>query len=282
MSSKWEMITGVKGTFNNTLNTTSVHSLYDDYWSESNLFPREERIKEQILATHISFNGKLSERLNAELGMRYEHYTYRLARQEEENFKREFKNPFPVIRMNYEIDSVNTIQLGFNRSVTRPAFFHLTSFFIMFDPSLVVYANPKLMPTFTNNFKVSWQKKSAILSLAYLKSIHKIYFHNTVDKDNHLQTSVPSNLDREDQVEASLSFPLSPTSWWEINWNLNTFYQRVIDESSRPQRFENDIINFSVQFNSVILLGKDWTANLDVLAGTWRAIRSKKTSLISI
>ncbi len=261
--SKWKIITGAKGTFNNTLNTTSIQSISNDYWSDSDLFPEEEKIKEQILAAHISFTGELSEKLSTELGVRYEHYTYQLEQAEQENFKREFKNPFPVFRLNYKIDSLNTIQLGLNRSITRPNFSHLTSFFVMFDPSLVVYANPQLMPTFTNNYKITWQKKSTILSLSYLKNIQKIYFHNTVDKENHLQISVPRNLDREDLVEASLSFPLFPAHWWEINWNLATFYQRVMDESSRAQRFEDDIINYSVQFNSIFKLGKDWTASLD-------------------
>lgn len=263
LSSVWRMETGVKGTFNNTLNSTSVNNLSDEYWTESDLFASKEKISEQILAAYLSLNAELSQKLNAEMGVRYEHYTYRLDRVEQENIRQVVSNPFPIIRLNYDIDSSNTLQLGYNRSITRPAFFHLTSFLVLFDPSLIVYANPQLRPTFANNYKVSWQHNSVILSLAYLGRTKQIYFYNTVDKENHLQTSVPTNLDQENIFEASLSFPLFPASWWEMNWNLNAFHHKVKDESSRLTVFEKDIFTYSVQINSTFLLGNDWSIGMD-------------------
>lgn len=260
LGTAWTMETGVKGTFNNTINTTSVH---DEYETESGLFPGEEKIKEQILAAYISFNGELSEKLNAELGIRYEHYNYRLDREEQEDFNKIFENPFPVLRLNYKIDSLNTVQLGFNRSITRPSFFHLTSFLVLFDPSLMVFSNPRLRPTFTNNFKISWQRNSAILSLGYLQRKDLINFYNTVDKENHLQISMPINFDRESILEANLSFPLSPARWWQMNWNLNGLYHKVQDSSSRPAVFKKEIFTYSVQFNSSFLFANDWTASID-------------------
>jgi len=263
LSDTWTMEAGVKGTFNNTRSSTSVQSLNDEYWSDSDLFANEISIREQILAGYLSFNGKLSEKVDAELGVRYEHYTYQLEREEQEDFDRTFRQPFPVFRFNYKVDSANTIQLGFNRSITRPSFFHLTSFIALFDPSLIVYANPQLQPTFTNNLKLSWQRKSAILSLAYLSRTNQIYFYNTVDKENHLQTSNPTNLDEESIIEANLSIPVSPTPWWEMNWNLTAYYHRVKDESGRLSVFEADIFTYAVQFNSTFLLRNDWSIGAD-------------------
>ncbi len=263
LGAAWTVETGVKGTFNNTINTTSVYSQYDEYEAESGLFPGEEKIREQILAAYLSFNGELSEKLNAELGIRYEHYAYRLDREEQEDFNKIFENPFPVLRLNYKIDSVNTVQLGFNRSITRPSFFHLTSFLVLLDPSLLVFSNPRLRPTFTNNFKISWQRNSAILSLGYLRRKDLINFYNTVDKENHLQISTPINFDRESIIEANLSFPVSPAHWWQMNWNLNGLYHKVQDASSRPAVFKKDIFTYSVQFNSSFLFVNDWTASID-------------------
>ena len=74
----WTMETGVKGTFNNTVNNTSFHSLYDENWANHDLFFSEGSIREQILAASLFFKGKLSEKLDAELGIHYEHYTYHL------------------------------------------------------------------------------------------------------------------------------------------------------------------------------------------------------------
>lgn len=232
LSSAWTIEAGVKGTFNNTLNNISVHSLYDEYWTESALFSSEERINEQILAGYLSFNAELSEKLNAELGIRYEHYTYLLDSEEQEDIDNVISKPFPIAKLNYEIDSENSVQVGFNRSITRPSFNSLTSFLVLFDPSLIVYANPQLKPTFTNNFKISWQRNSAILFLAYLDRTNQIYFYNTVDKDNHLQTSKPTNLDQEDLIEVNLSFPLFPANWWEKPITSGNFFN--VNQNLKP------------------------------------------------
>jgi hypothetical protein len=90
-----------------------------------------------------------------------------------------------------------------------------------------------------------------------------LYFYNTVNKKDHLQTSVPTNLDLDYIIEANLSLPVSPANWWEMNWNLNGFYHMVKDESSRPSVFKDDIFTYSVQFNSSFHLGKDWTVSVD-------------------
>ncbi|MBK8503957.1 MAG: TonB-dependent receptor [Saprospiraceae bacterium] len=259
----WTMETGIKSMFNNTMNNTAFHSQNDEYWANSDLFDKEEKIKEQILAAYLSFKGKLSEKIDVELGLRYEDYSYRLEREEQKDFNKTFKKPFPVVRLNYKIDSLNTVQLGFNRSTTRPSFFHLTSFLLLFDPSLIVYANPQLQPTFTNTLKVSWQRKSIILSLSYLSRTNQIYFYNTVDKENHLQTSLPVNLDRENIVEGNLSFPLFPFRWWEMNLNFNAYYHRVKDESSRPAIFEKNIFTYAAQFNFTFLLKNQWSIGMD-------------------
>jgi hypothetical protein len=158
---------------------------------------------------------------------------------------------------------LNTLQFGYNRSITRPSFGHLTSFLLLFDPSLIIYANPQLQPAFTNNLKISWQRKSAILSLAYLSRSNKIYFYNTVDKEKNFQTSTPINLDQENMIEATLGFPVTPTHWWELNCNLVGYYHRVRDASDRPARFEADIYTYSVQLNSTFTLGKSWSLGFD-------------------
>lgn len=263
LGDSWTLETGVKGTFNSTVSSTSMYSLNNETGAESNLFPGEEKIDEQILAAYLSFKGKLSEKLNAELGIRYEKYTYKLERTESEDINRTIENPFPDIRLNYEIDSLNTFQLGFKRSITRPSFNQLSSFILLLDPSIIVYSNPRLRPTFTNTFRASWQRNTVILTLAYLNRKGQINYYNTVDKENNLQTSVPINFDQENIIEANLIFPLSLARWWEMNWTLDALYHKVKDSSNRPAVFEKDIFTYSVQLFSSFLLGNDWTASID-------------------
>ncbi len=263
IGTRWTMETGIKGTFNNTLSNTSVKSFNDHYWENSDLLGSKQTIQERIYAAYLSYKVDVSKKINTEFGIRYEHYTYQLQSANKNDFNKAFKNPFPIFSLNYKIDSLNTIQLAFNRSITRPSFFSLTSFLIMFDPSLIVFANPQLMPTFTNAVKASWQHQVVIWSLGFLNRKNQIYFYNTVDKENHLQTSTPTNLDNENIIETSLTIPFNPFRWWEMSWNLNAFYHKVKDASSHPIMFENDIINYAVQVNSTFLLQKGWSIGMD-------------------
>ncbi|MEO6639187.1 MAG: outer membrane beta-barrel family protein, partial [Ginsengibacter sp.] len=257
--------TGVKGSFNKTKSITTSRN----FNIAPDLFSGIDNISERILAGYVSLSKKLSRKLNGELGLRYEHYTYNLSSERGADIAKDFKNPFPIMRLHYNIDTVNSLQLAFNRSITRPSFFSLTSFLIILDSSLVVYANPRLRPAFTNAFKITYRHNSLILSLAYLRLTGQVYFYNTVDKTKHLQKSVPQNLDLENMIEANLSFPVSLAKWWKTNWNLIGFYHIVKDESIHPVIFRNSIFSVSVQLNNSFHLGKRWTASLDGRYQSW-------------
>jgi len=122
LGSGWTIETGIKGTFNSTVSTTTIQNLLEEDWTGATLLPGTDRINERILAAYGSLSKEFSEKLNTELGMRYEHYTYRLEQGEQEDIDNVFRNAFPVFRLNYTIAPENRVQLGFNRSITRPSF----------------------------------------------------------------------------------------------------------------------------------------------------------------
>ncbi|NTS40715.1 TonB-dependent receptor [Flavisolibacter sp. BT320] len=260
-----QMEMGVKGSFNQTTSTTTSRN----FTIAPDLFSGIDKINERILAGYVSLSKKFSKRFNGELGLRYEQYTYDLDSEKGEDITKAFKNPFPIIRATYALDSVSSLQFAFNRAISRPPFFNLTSFLIILDSSLVVYANPRLRPSFTNTFKITYGHKAFILSLAYLRRTGEVYFYNTVDKAKHLQTSVPTNLDVENMVEASLVFPVSFTGWWKASWNLSGMYHRVEDATSHPVFFRNSIYTAVVQLNQSFRLGRGWTASLDGRYQSW-------------
>lgn len=255
----FKLETGVKGTFNTTAITTTSQS----FDINPNLFGGRDKINERILAGYVSMSKKVSKKLNAELGFRYEHYTYTLNSERGQQVTKDFKNPFPIIRLQFDIDSVNHLQLAFNRSITRPSFFHLTSFLLILDSSLVVYANPRLSPSFTNTFKITYAYKSFMASLSYLRRTGQIYFYNTVNKALHLQTSVPANLDVENIIEAQLIFPASVFNWWKINGTVNGLYHTVKDETNHAIVFQNSIFTFLIQLNNTFRFGKGWTGSIN-------------------
>ncbi len=251
--------TGIKGTFNNTMITAAS----ENFDISPTLFSGKDAIEERILAGYVSLSKKFTTKLNGEFGLRYEHYFYDLNSETGEDVTKVFKNPFPIVRLNYDIDSINTLQFAFNRSIVRPPFFSLTSVLVVFDSSSTFYSNPRLRPTFASTYKVSYGHKSILFSLAYIRRTGQIYNYNTVNKPLHLQTSVPTNLDLENIIEVSLIFPLSPAKWWEMNSTITGYYHKVKDESTHPITYENKIFTYSIQMNHAFRLGNKWTASMD-------------------
>ena len=255
---------GVKATLSSINSTAEVRNLSTDEWVGIDLFSGTDVIEEKILASYGLIYKDFSPKLNAELGLRFEHFDYQLdAEQEDRDLSQIFNNPFPIARLNYKMDSINTLQLSFNRTIVRPNFNSLSAFFLFLDPTLFVYSNPRLKPTFTNTYKLSWQHQSMIFSLAYLNTVNKLYFFNTVDKPNHIQTSTPSNLDRSNVWEATASIPVQLTEWWDINTFISILHQSVKANAQRIIPFEDQIITYMFQLNSTFNWQNGWSASFD-------------------
>lgn len=254
---------GIKGTFSNISSDALVEApLQPDFVGLN--FSGEDQIDEQILAAYASYQRDFSSRFSWEAGFRFEHYDYDLtAARVENDLQKGFDNLFPLLRLQWKPDSVNTLQLSFNRSMTRADFWQLTGYFIFLDPTILAASNPRLLPAFTNNYRLSYQRGPILGALTYSRNSNNFFFLNTVDKPNHLQTSLPSNLDRSESLEASLTFPLQLSSWWENAFTLSALHQWVKDEEGRTLVFTNDIITYTAQFNSTFTFGSGWSASID-------------------
>ena len=255
---------GAKATLSDISSAAEVRNFSAEDWIGSELFSGTDVIQEEILAVYGSFYKEFTSKLDAELGLRFEHFDYQLdSDQDERDLTQVFNNPFPIARLNYKIDSTNTLQLSFNRTIVRPDFNSLSAFFLFLDPTLFVYSNPRLRPTFTNTYKVSWQHQSMIFSLAYLNTVNRLYYFNTVDKPNHIQTSTPSNLDLSNVWEATASIPFIFTDWWEINTFISVLHQSVTAKAQRTIPFEDQITTYMIQLNSTFNWGNNWSASFD-------------------
>ena len=255
---------GVKATLSQINSNAEIQNVSTNDWGGVELFSGTDVIEEKIFAVYSSFSKKFTSKLNGEVGLRFEHFDYQLdAEMDERNLNQTFDNPFPIARLNYKMDSLNTLQLSFNRTIVRPDFNSLSAFFLFLDPTLFVYSNPRLKPTFTNTYKLSWQHRSMIFSLAYLNTVNKLYFFNTVDKPNHIQTSTPSNLDISNIWEATASVPIRLTDWWESNSFFSVLYQSIEAKAQRTIPFQDDILTYTFQLNTTFNWGNGWSASFD-------------------
>lgn len=257
--------TGIKGTFNNSNTVSKVRNENMGIWTEDESFRMNDDISETVLATYASFQKKWNEKWESNLGVRLEHYSYRLNDALRENdFTITYTNLFPVARASYTIDSARTLSLSLNRRIERPAFLNLAGFYLLIDPSLIVSSNTRIRPSFTNAARLAYNHRSFLIAIEINRSNGTIAFYNTVDKERNLQTSRPINFDRMDGLLLNMSFPIKIGRIWKMNWNLDGAYKKIKDASNRPLPFEKGIFTVTAQLNNVFELGSSWTANIDI------------------
>ncbi len=255
---------GAKATLSSITSSALVANLTDSEWIGNELFTGTDNIQENIFAAYGSYYQRFSPKLDGELGLRFEYFNYQLdASDPLKDFEQTFRNPFPIGRLNYKVDSLTTLQVSFNRTIVRPDFRSLSAYFVFIDPSILVFGNPQLRPTFTNTYKVSVQHRSMIFSVAYLRTINRLYYFNTVDKPNHIQTSSPSNLDLSNVFEATASIPFRINDWWSWNGFVSVLHQQVEATAGRPIPFTADITTLTAQLSTSFEWAGGWTANID-------------------
>lgn len=262
-SSETSFETGIKATINNASSTSFLSEEVDGARKELLDFARKDNIDEIILAAYASVKRQFGKNLEAELGLRYEQYDYELnALSTVENLDIRLRNPFPIARLNYKIDSIRSINISFNRRTNRPNYGNLVAYQLFLDPTLYVGSNVTLRPAFTNSLRLSYRFKSILSSLEANRTINAISFYNTVDKERGIQTSTPINFDKMESIIVNMSFPIYYKSWFECNATLTSGWYRVRDASNRPLPFDESILSHNLQVNNTFNFGNGWRANL--------------------
>ncbi|MRI02490.1 outer membrane beta-barrel protein [Kriegella sp. EG-1] len=256
---------GLKGTFNHSNTVSQARNRAEEIWSEDPAFQTDQDIDETILATYATYKKKWNEKWETSLGIRLENYKYQLNDVLGENdFEVTYTNPFPVVRASYAIDSVRKVTASFNRRIERPDFLMLVGYYVLIDPSLTVFSNTRLRPSFTNSARLAYNHRSFLIAFEINRTVGAISWYNTVDKESGVQTSTPINFDRMDGLLLSMSFPVKIGEIWKMNWNLDGAYKKVKDASNRPLPFEKGLITVTAQLTNIFEFGNSWTANVDV------------------
>ncbi len=247
---------GVKASLSDLDNTAIIDEKVNDIWQENTLFSQRNEISENIYAAYTSFVPSLGPRTDFEIGLRYEHFDYLVESQRDgEGFAQKRGALFPVVRLNFRMDSINQFQIAYNRRVSRPAYSQLASYFVFLDPTRVATGNPLLRPAFIQALKLSYTHKSIYLSLEGTRSKNYITYYNTVDKPRHIQLSTQHNFSRFDLASATISIPAHFTSWWDLHLTLIGQYRHTYDEN-RESPFERDKTNLIIQANQILRISK--------------------------
>jgi hypothetical protein len=230
LSDKVTVEVGAKGSFTSLENDiiVIVNSLEQNSWTIEESLTSYAEMSENIGAGYVSATIRATEKLDLQLGLRYEHTRTKLDTRTEQNVvDRNFGKWFPTIFFNNRINDHNSWVMSYSRRIARLSFFQLAPFVIFNDPNSFFSGNVSLLPSFTDAFKLEYRHKSILLSFQYSHDKNAITLFQPRINEVNKQVSTAQNLDYRENISVVLSFPVQLTSWWEIQLHSAGSMQRI-------------------------------------------------------
>lgn len=246
-------------------NDADVQQFKNGEWLAHDEFSARDDIDENVYAAYFSSSTKISDKVSLEAGLRYEYFDFVVENSEQiVTFDQKYGSLFPVLRFNIKVDSVNNLQIGYNRRVNRPRYNQLGAQFVFIDPTSVTSGNPFLRPAFASAIRAAWTRKAVMLSLEATRTINHIAYRSRVIKEQNLFRDSPHNFDQFDIVGLTFSFPIHLASWSDIRLTTIGQYRRTIDIEGREAPIEKSKANFIWQYNQTFKLSKTLSGDLNV------------------
>ncbi|GAB3273532.1 outer membrane beta-barrel family protein [Larkinella harenae] len=242
--------------------------IYDDFvdgrWvmnaNQSNQF----KYTENINAAYVNYAGKLNAKTSVQLGLRLEH-TFSRGNSVTLNriVDRDYTNLFPTVFVSRQLDTNNVLNASFSRRIDRPNYQNLNPFRFYLDPYTYQQGNPYLRPQFTNSFQLTHVYKGKFsTSLGYSRTTDVIVQEvpGQIPEENITYVTT-DNLATQDNVSLTVSFPVAVTKWWNMQNNVNIFYNKY-DSPYLGTQYNVDFVAFNIYTSQNFVLPKGFSAEV--------------------
>ncbi|GMN10574.1 outer membrane beta-barrel family protein [Croceitalea sp. MTPC9] len=185
---------------------------------------------EDLYAVYSTVSGKIGKKNNFEMGMRIEHNEVNgeVATEDSPVISRSNTNLFPKANLSITIDSTQTLNLNYARSIQRPDFSRASSITVFINPFLEGSGNVNLRPTLTNEISVNYQKGNKSLFFNYYQNQNPTNFTIAYDTQNDTGVLSLVNLEKERGFYAGVTLPYTKGIWTSNN-TVTLNYNRLID-----------------------------------------------------
>jgi hypothetical protein len=232
---KGKLDLGFKAALTDLNNEVTLENFLQNNWKEDLSFAQKFVLKEDVWATYLNYNIALNKKTTFQSGLRYEYTQTDLDSPEGISLlHRRYGNLFPTVFISHKISKTKTLNLSYNKRITRPSYKDFAPFTLFFDQNTLVTGNPKLLPTISDAVQGNFVlKEKYIFSIKYSNDKNTIsrYQPHVNTETNQLVYSA-ENLDVVQTVALGGSIPLKITKWWQSqnnlsgNWqSLKTYYQ---------------------------------------------------------
>lgn len=226
---KIKLTAGLKGTLSQFTNDVGVGFWTGQLWENDPNLTAIYKLNEKILAAYGDLDVKLDDKTSAKVGLRYEYTDSNLGAVENEDIvDRQYGRFFPSVFLSREFNQNNSMNLSYSRRITRPTFNDMAPFVLFLDPTTFFSGNPALQPAFSNNFKVDYRYKSALISVQYSQEDSTIAsFQSRIIPGTNDQLIFAQNLQGQKTASLTLAIPFSPKPWWNMFFNASGIWQKA-------------------------------------------------------
>lgn len=216
---------------------------------------------EGLYGAYSNLTGKIGKKNNFELGMRMEHNEVNgeVLTENSPIISRSNTNFFPKANLSVAIDSVQTLNLNYARSIRRPDFSRASSITVFINPFLEGSGNINLRPTLTNEISINYQKGNKSLFFNFYESQNPTNFTISYDEQNDTGVLSLVNLEKERGLYAGVTLPYTKGIWTSNN-TVTLNYNRFIDSSasfssSKPYVYMYTNHQLKIAKNTTLVLG---------------------------
>ncbi|WP_163709404.1 outer membrane beta-barrel family protein [Mangrovibacterium lignilyticum] len=254
---------GTKITYTLFENDVAVRYLESGGWTYDPELTNKYSMDENIMALYTSVSYKIAKNTSFVGGLRYEYMNSVLDSETEKGIvDLHYGEFFPTLFLSQKLDDKNTLQASYSRRINRPSFNQLAPFLIMNTPQSFISGNVNLLPAFSNIYKIEYQFKSAMLSVAYTDTKDAISrFAPKNSEDGEKQYFFSRNIDKSQTMSATLAIPITITSWWKMQNNLIWTKQKVDTEYDGTE-YKIDQDNYRITSNQSFSLSKRLSAEI--------------------
>ncbi|MBF8964075.1 TonB-dependent receptor [Pontibacter sp. FD36] len=226
------------------------------------------RYSEKIFAGYINMSTRIGEKLSLQAGLRGEQTLGNgkpLGENENKGqVSKKYFDLFPSFFLTHKVSDQYQLTYNYSRRVDRPNYRSLNPFILYQDPYSWAEGNPDLRPQYTNSFQVT-QTLQNTYSLMLGYALTKDSFAEVPEQNSETNTTVyrERNIDKAENISATLVFPIRVTPGWDISNNWVAGYQKNTI-FLQDRELENNQLVFTAQSNHNVLL--PWGMQLQATA----------------
>ncbi len=260
-SQSFNLNAGVKISDVSTSNILDFSNLDNEVWVTDEERSSQFDYDEQVTAGYLSLTKTIGKvKING--GLRIEH-TESIGNSINANdiVDRSYTDYFPSISINYGISQRENLGLSYSRRIDRPRYQDLNPFLFFIDPFTFVQGNPILQPQYTNNFELSYRKKSWQFSVGYSNTEDVITF--ITQQDDPMLTGVATNVNFENlfNYNGTISYQNQLFKWWRMFSSVSLFYNEYkADLEGAP--VNNSKLSLRINTSNTFILPKGFKVEL--------------------